>query len=213
MSRSTLARALFAVTALAVLVGLAFQLPVSARLTGTTFDSPAALVANVFCYFTVQSNILVAATTGLLAVDLHRRSTVFRVFRLSSMVAITITGIVYHLALKDLQELGGAALVADTLLHTVVPVLAVVGWVVFGPRGLTSVRLAALATVFPVAWVVFTLIRGEIIDWYPYPFVDVNDLGYARVGANLVAIALLFFALAAAAMVADRALKRFATVS
>lgn len=206
MNRSSLARTLFAVTALAVVAGIAIQVPVSAGLKGTTFDSPTALLVNVFCYFTVQGNILVGIATALLAIRLDRPSTVFAVVRLSSMVAITLTGIVYHVALRDLQELGGSALVADTLLHTVVPVLAVLGWVAFGPRGLTSVRIAGLATLFPVCWVIFALVRGAIIDWYPYPFVDVNDVGYARVSVNLVVVALLFFALAAAAIGADRAL-------
>ena len=114
----------------------------------------------------------------------------------------------YHVALADLQELDGKAAVADQLLHLVVPVLAVAGWLVFGPRGLVSARDIGLATLVPLAWLVFTLIRGPIVDWYPYPFLDVRDHGYPRVFANCVLVGLLFLALAAGARALDRVLDR-----
>ena len=52
------------------------------------------------------------------------------------------------------------------------------------------------ATVVPVAWLAGTLVRGAAIDWYPYPFVDVTDLGYLPVAANVVLITALFVGLA-----------------
>jgi hypothetical protein len=30
---------------------------------------------------------------------------------------------------------------------------------------------------YPAAWLGYTLIRGASVDWYPYPFVDVSQLG------------------------------------
>ena len=47
-------------------------------------------------------------------------------------------------------------------------------------REMTSRRVMWLSVLFPVAWLVFTLIRGAIVDFYPYPFVDVIRLGYAK---------------------------------
>jgi len=160
VTRQRIARALFAVTALAVLVGLIVQVQVSAGLKGTQFTSTSSLVFNVFCYFTVQSNIIVGATAALLAVRLDHPSTVFRVFRLAGLIAIAITFVVFHLALAHLQDLRGAAAFADGLLHTVVPVLAVSGWLMFGPRRAISWRIAALAVLFPLCWVAFALVRG-----------------------------------------------------
>jgi hypothetical protein len=200
-----MARAWFGATAVAVVVGLVVQLHVSAGLTGTQFHSTASRLFNVFCYFTVQSNVIVGATTALLAVRLDRRSTVFAVFRLTGLVAITITFVVYHVALAKLQDLHGAAAHADLVLHTVVPIMAVVGWLVFGPAGRTNWRIAGLAVLFPLAWSVFALVRGEIVDFYPYPFVDVRSLGYPRVVLNIVVVGVLYFAVSAGAVVVDRA--------
>lgn len=212
MLRPLLARACFALTALSVLLGLIIQVDVSSGLKGTRFTSVGSLVFNVFCYFTVQSNIIVGVTTALLASGPHRSSTVFRVFRLAGLIGITITGVVFHLVLKGLQDLKGAAATADLLLHTVVPVLAVLGWLLFGPRRLTSWRVAALALLFPLGWLAFALVRGELIGFYAYPFIDVRVLGYPRVLVNVVLVGLLFFTLAAGAIFVDRRLPRHARI-
>ena len=139
---------------------------------------------------------------------LDRSSTVFRTFRLIGLVAITITGIVYHVALASLLDLEGWHQLGDQLVHTVVPALAVVGWLMFGPRRLTSARIAWLSVLFPFCWIALTLIRGAVIDWYPYPFIDVTKLGYGKVILNCVWISLLLFGLAAGATAIDPRLGR-----
>ena len=84
--------------------------------------------------------------------------------------------------------------------------MAVVGWVAFGPRGLdVDPKVARLTVLFPLAYMVFTTIRGPLAsNWYPYPFADVHHLGYARVAVNAVWIMLLFFAISAGATALDQ---------
>jgi hypothetical protein len=203
MDRRAAARALFALTALAVVVALAVQLPLSAGNAASQFTRPGARVLNTFCYFTIQSNILVAITAGMLAWRPERSSTVFAAVRLAALVGITVTFAVFHTVLSGLQELAGAAAFTDFVFHTLVPLLAVAGWVAFGPRGLVSWRVAGYALLFPLLWGLFTLIRGPIVDFYPYPFIDVRSLGYPRVLVNVALVGVLFYALAAAAVALD----------
>lgn len=199
------ARVWFAVTALAVLAGLVIQIPVTATADGH-FATPASRVANLFAFFTIEANLLVGVAALVLVLRGDVGSTALRVLRLTGLVAITITGIVYHLLLAGLAELTAWGTAADLLLHTVVPVLAVVGWLLFGPRGRTSGRIAVLSLVFPALWLVMTLVRGPVVDWYPYPFVDVDDLGYPRVLLNVLGISAAFLAVAFGAVSIDRAL-------
>jgi hypothetical protein len=198
----------WALTALAVLGGLVVQVLVTADLETGFFDTPTERALNVFAFFTIQSNIIVGVTSLLLAMNPSRSSTVFRVFRLTGIVAITITFVVFHAVLKKLLDLESWALVADNLLHTIVPILAVIGWLVFGPRRLTSRRILWLSAVFPIAWCIFTLIRGAIVGWYPYPFIDVDELGYGAVLVNCVWIAILYLGVAAALTTLDGWLAR-----
>jgi len=187
----------FAITALAVFAGIVIQVAVAANATAGFFDRRIERALNVFAYFTIQSNLLVGVTSLLLALNPDRRSTLFRVARLTSLVAITITFIVFHVALAHLFEFERWALVADRILHGIVPILAVVGWLMYGPRGPTSRPILWWSLVFPLAWCAFTLIRGELIGWYPYPFIDIDQLGYARVAVNCVWIAVLYLGVAA----------------
>ncbi|KAA2256319.1 F420-dependent oxidoreductase [Solihabitans fulvus] len=208
MSKQQVGRAWFASTAVVVLVGLVVQVVVSARFTGGQFDSVGARIGNVFCFFTIQSNVLVGVTSLLLAIRVERPSTLFRALRLAGLVGIAVTGVVFHLVLAGLHQLTGAAAFADLLLHTVSPVLCVLGWLVFGPRPTIAPSTVAWSALFPLLWLVFTLIRGAAIDYYPYPFVDVTRLGYGTVALNCVFVGVLFLGLAFAAMGLERRLSR-----
>lgn len=196
------ARGWFAVTALCVIAGIALSVYTSVQTPGR-FHSGVERGFNTFAFFTIQSNLIVGATTMLLALKLERPSTVFRVFRLIGLVAITITGVVYHVALARILDLDGVHQLGDQLVHTVVPLLTVLGWLIFGPRGQTSARVAGLSALFPFCWLAFTLIRGAVIGWYPYPFLDVTSLGYGKTILNCVWLSLLLLGLAAGATFLD----------
>lgn len=132
----------------------------------------------------------------------------FRILRLDALLGIIVTGIVYHTVLADLYDLQGAEWFADLLFHTVSPVLAVLGWLLCGPRGLVDRRIVALSVIYPLLWLAFTLVRGAIIDWYPYPFTDVTALGYAQVALNCLPVTAGFLVHAIAALRVDRLLSR-----
>jgi hypothetical protein len=213
MGREQLARWWFAATAVAVFTGLVVQLFVTADADadGARFPVTWQRVLNVFAFFTIQSNLIVGITTGLLALGRGGRSIVFRTARLLGVVNITLTFIVFHAVLRDLQDLTGQAAFADVLLHSVSPVLCVSGWIFFGPSGLVDRAVVGLAVGYLLLWGGFTLVRGEMIDWYPYPFMDPNSpledpKGYVAVTVNLVIVAVVFLALAAATLAADRRL-------
>ncbi|MDQ6900423.1 MAG: Pr6Pr family membrane protein, partial [Candidatus Dormibacteraeota bacterium] len=147
------ARVWFAGTALAVLLGVVIQVAVTASGPAGRFDSALARGLNVFVFFTIQSNLLVGLTTLLLAINLNQPSVALRTLRLMGLVGITVTFIVFHVALAHLLDLDSWALVADTILHTVVPVLAVLGWLFFGPRGWISPRIVWWSLLFPALWI------------------------------------------------------------
>ena len=148
-------------------------------------------VIRFFSYFTVWCNILGTAIAASLAVDPRRDGRIWRALRLDSVTLLFVTGVVHWFVLRPLLHLHGADYVADKLLHVVVPVMVVLGWAVFGPRGRIASRDLAGYLVLPVLWLLYTLVRGAIVDWYPYPFIDVNQHGYAQVTVACVGVAVL----------------------
>lgn len=155
-------------------------------------------------YFTVQANVAVVASVLPLVGEPHHDAPGWRVLRLSALVGIIITGVVHWFLLRPLLDLTGWSYATDTLLHIAVPALAVVGWLAFGPRPRINGRVVVLAVVWPVAWLVYTLVMGAVTGWYPYPFVDVGQLGAVSVAVSCAVIAAGFFAIAGLAWLFDR---------
>ena len=212
MTKSTIGRYWHLVTLVVAVFALVFQLYLVA--TGDNIlDSSAVTttrpeqVRRFFSYFTIQANFLVAVSTFLI-VRGRIESQVFRVVRLASLVGITVTGIVAAIALPPSPNYTTGSLVCDRLLHVVVPVLTFVGWAVFGPRGKVTREDLLPSLIWPVLWLVATLALGPLVDWYPYPFLNVGSIGLGRTLLNCAVIAVLFLALAALALWADRRLSR-----
>ncbi len=184
--------------ALVVLVGLVVQLQLVAGLPSSPHLTSAGVVGGasaagrylrVFSFFTIQSNLLVLVTSLQLMVDPHRDGRLWRVLRLDALIGITVTGIVYATVLAAVHEPHGwQETLSNALFHYVSPVGALLGWLLFGPRPRLGPRTLVHALLFPAGWFAYTLVKGAIDPWYPYPFVDVTTHGYVRVLLNAVAV-------------------------
>ncbi len=210
--KPTTAKAVHAVVALFAGVALIWQLVLivngAAVLNEASRPDLAVRLARFVSYFTVLANLLVLGCSIVLARNPLYDGVRWRVVRMATMVSIAVTGVVHWFFLRPLLHLTGGSYVVDKLLHVVVPLLAVLAWVVVGPRRQAARPQVLGALLWPVLWVAFTLVRGSITGWWPYPFVDVDTHGWGRVLLNLVGIAVLFGVLGAAFAVADRALAR-----
>lgn len=196
----TVARRWHLVTAVVATAALVLQsvLVVEGGAVLAEHDPPglAVRLGRLVSYFTIQSNLLVAITSWQLARNPGRDGRWWRVVRVDAVAAITVTGIVHWVALRPLLHLQGWDWTADKLLHVVVPVLAVGCWLAFGPRPRVDRAVVLAALLWPVAWLVWTLLVGALSGWYPYPFLDVSLHGYASVlgaaaGVTVVMLVLL----------------------
>lgn len=163
-------------------------------------------ILRFFSYFTVQSNILLAIGAVTLVSNVRRDGNGWRVLRLDGVLGITVTGLIFVTVLLPIVELDGLAALTNAGMHYVAPVLGLGGWLLFGPRPRVDVATVGKALIWPVAWVVYILILGELIDWYPYPFIDANEEGYGQVLGNIVVIFALGLLLLWAFQALDRRL-------
>lgn len=139
-------------------------------------------------YFTVITNLGVALAMTWVATG----------GRVSAMLlggltlAILLVGAVYMALLRGLMDLSGGALLADTLLHKVSPVLMALWWVFFAPRAQLKWPDALKWCVYPLAYLAYALVRGHYDHKYPYPFLDVGRLGWVQTALNVGGIAMAF---------------------
>jgi len=93
---------------------------------------------------------------------------------------------------------------ATTVLHLVVPLLYVADWIILFPKGDLKWRHVPRWLLFPLIFAVYTLVRGELSGFYPYPFVNAAKLGYARVGSNCLFLLVAMTALGLLLVGVDR---------
>jgi hypothetical protein len=198
-------RLLLWLTALCALGGVVLSVRTSVLNHGGHFHPGLARGVNTFAFFTTDSNVLAGVVAVLLALRPTRREGWFAWLALSALIMITVTGLVFQVALRGVFDLATSwDRFGNELVHTVMPLLTVIGWLVAWPRGLFSSRTARLAILLPLSWLVFTLVRGAIAHWYPYPFMDVTRLGYGPTLVNCVWVTLLFLILAGLGVAIDR---------
>jgi hypothetical protein len=171
-------------------------------------------IVNMFSYFTIQSNVLVFAMSVVLLVRPRVDGPLWRVVRLAALCGITLTGIVYATVIAPYVHLSGEALVYDYIFHYVVPIATVIGFVFVGPR-LAFQHPDMVFLVWPVLWLVYTMVRGAVLDpvfqglgeapsHYPYRFLDVDAVSTAEVVGSIVVITILLVGLGFGYLHAER---------
>eukprot|EP01133_Synstelium_polycarpum_P027206 gene27206-32773_t len=131
-------------------------------------------------YFTIESNIL-AVIVLLVGAIRDPQSQAWQSIRGAVTLYMVITGIIYAVLLADIDVNLNDAWI-NSALHRILPLVMLLDWWLL----------------FPVVYGVYTLIRGSIVDWYPYPFMDPRHQGYLAlfIGFVVLGIAMALMALA-----------------
>ncbi len=152
-----------------------------------------ASIPNFFSFFTIQSNLFAAAVLlwGATHDQERRDPAAVDLVRGAAALYLGITGVVYGVLLAGYQEqLQTTIPWVDTVLHRVIPVVLGVDWLLDPPTTRLALRWATVWLVYPLLYAVYSLVRGPIVDWYPYPFLDPDEVGgYAGVALYCVGVA------------------------
>jgi len=179
--------------------GLALQLWFSIRLTldhgGTTLGG----VWLYLGYYTILTNLLVAGI--LTAASLDTRSALPRFLQrpgvqTAAAMSIVIVSAVYNLMLRQLWTPSGWVLVADVIVHDLMPPLYVLYWWLAVPKGALRWSQVIVWQSYPAGYFTYVLLRGAVNGWYPYPFLDVKSLGYVQVVIDALGVLVAFIAVA-----------------
>lgn len=160
-------------------------------------DQPHPEILNFFSFFTIQSNILFAAV--LLAGALKPGSGRARAaVRGAATLYMLITGIVYWTLLQWTgAELGLTAPWVNLVLHGVLPLVAIADWVLAPPGAALSRATAMRWLLYPVLFFAYSMVRGYLVVWYPYPFLNPGlHSGYSGVLFTAAILIVLIAALA-----------------
>ncbi|GGS85479.1 Pr6Pr family membrane protein [Streptomyces chromofuscus] len=178
----------------------------------------------VLSYFTIQSSILLAL---VLTASARRAWTARRPVRPAltgaALLYVVTTALVHHLLLANTSSafamtstVTGDATppllqsIADHVLHTAVPIAAVLDWLLLTTPGSLHLRQATTWLLYPLVYLAFSLARGEYLPLdtpgrYLYPFLDVDQHGYKSVLGNALLLGLSIYAVAVLLVALDHA--------
>ena len=149
---------------------------------------------NFFSFFTVQVNILVFITFVLSALVLAsgKQQRWLDILRSVTTVYILVVGIGFAILLSGLENVALTAVPWDnTVLHYIIPVAVLLDFIIDRPKKKISFKTGLLWIAFPILYVLYSLIRGALVGWYPYPFLNPELKGFGAVAVTVAGLVVL----------------------
>lgn len=154
-------------------------------------EMPNPNIGNFFSYFTIESNIFAAAVLLVSATYVigRKQTSQLSYLRGAATLYMAMTGIIYSLLLAGVDVQITTPWVNE-ILHYIFPLVMVADWIIDRPEPGVRLKKAVWWLAFPVLYLLYSLIRGQITGWYPYPFLNVKLHGLGDVLSSSVVIAL-----------------------
>jgi hypothetical protein len=170
-----------------------------------------------FAYFSIVTAIvaglfLITTSFGLL-LDIEDTKWV-EIARLSMAVALIVVGVVYHALLADVANDvrdGDYAwpVLPNQIIHTFAPILAAIEYLISIKAYRIRLRAFLLVAVFPLTWLVLSIIRGTMTNWWPYWFINPNgEAGLFGMLSYIAAITVFFLVLGVSVLGVKQLLRR-----
>ncbi|ONI64797.1 hypothetical protein CSIV_08760 [Microbacterium sp. CSI-V] len=176
-------------------------------------------VTNFFSFFTILSNtasVVVLTWAGVRFLSRGRRLEPDPLALAAALAWVStymvITGVVYNLLLRGLPLQPETVGWSNEIMHVWGPLFLLLD-LFFGPcRRRLPWKAALGAAIFPIVWIVYTLLRANFITnpstgapyWYPYPFLNPYESSWGSVVGYIIGIAVTIVVVAIGAVAIGR---------
>lgn len=141
--------------------------------------------AEYFAYFSIQGTLICAVVlgiTGLRAIQGLSETKLIYLVRLSTTVYVTVISVVYNALLRglpgDIRDNGyNWPVMPNEIIHVWGPIFMVLDWLLVAGFSSARLRAAFWVVLYPIAWILFSVIRGNVDGWWAYWFLDPTDKG------------------------------------
>ncbi|MEO6670950.1 MAG: Pr6Pr family membrane protein [Ferruginibacter sp.] len=152
------------------------------------------LMIRFFSYFTITTNFIVASCCTLLLIKPFHKFFSKHSTLTAISVYILVVAIIHNFFLRSLWKPEGLQQIVDEILHSVIPALFLFYWILFVQKNKLSWTVILPWLIYPLIYLIFVLVRGTFSGFYPYPFLNADELGFRKVLINSAGITLLFIA-------------------
>ncbi|MEO0065775.1 MAG: hypothetical protein RI983_1101 [Bacteroidota bacterium] len=139
-------------------------------------------IIRFFSYFTILNNTLVLICFSNLLLKGETAANFWNRAETGTAITvyISVVGIVYHAVLSQLYSPVGLAFWAGQGLHSFSPLLVLLYWTFFISKRAVQYRSIPYWLIYPAVYFLYTVIRGNLSGFYPYPFLDLNKISFLQ---------------------------------
>ena len=171
-----------------------------------------------FAYFTIHTSMIAAVVLTIAAVrELQGKADTkaLTLARLSTSTYAIVVAVVYNTLLRGTKVLPGDPdygydwpVLPNEILHVWAPIFIVLDFALTITLTKLNFKQIFWTLLFPLAWLIFTIIRGLNTDWWAYWFLNPNEDGGVT-GVIMFILAIVVFMLVSATI--SLALNKFRT--
>lgn len=169
------------------------------------------LYSYTFSYYTIQSNLIVAIWLTF-AIIYHNKEEKPRFLKSPVQGAITlyitVTFMIFAILLSWLYKPTGWAAVTNLTMHYLIPIAFIVDWIVTGNKTEYQWKYALYWLVYPLGYLIYTMIHGLFTNFYPYYFIDLSVLSIPEFIISAVGLSAVFLLLGLLDVFINRVLYR-----
>lgn len=188
---------LFIVLYAFLVIGLETYIYWHTRLRPWQPGTPIGRMVFYYSFFTVLSNLMLAFSCLWLAFNPNCNRYFFKVIRLNGLIGVIITAIVYNLILRSIHKPPSTLLqFTNESLHVVLPIAGVLSWLIWGPFRRIHFKVIVGSFLSMLIYGIYIFTRGYFTNLYPYPFINVVKVGYAKALYSSGLVFVLFLVLA-----------------
>lgn len=168
-------------------------------------------LGHTLSYFTILSNLLIALSLtfsilipktgiGKFSSNISVQGT------LSSYIIIVC--LIYNIVIRKEWAEPYPQFIYNNIVHVLTPFFFVLRWFIYIPKGTLTWKDGVKWLSFPLAYMIYALILGKISGWYPYFFVDLNNIAVGIVVRNIIIVQVLFFIIGLLLIGIDRLMRK-----
>jgi hypothetical protein len=136
-----------------------------------------------FSYFTIQTSLIAIVTlsvAGYFAWTGRVETRVLNIVRLSTVTFTVVVTLVYNMLLRGLPDAAADGdyvwpILPNEILHVWAAIFMLIDWILSSRRINLRVRTIFWVLLFPLVWLAYSIVRGLMVDWWPYWFINPNE--------------------------------------
>lgn len=152
-------------------------------------------IIRFFSYFTILTNLLVVLYFTS-KISFFKKSHLSKLSNNGNLTAFTafilVVGLVYQIILRGTWKPIGFQIIIDELLHSIIPIFVLLYWWKYTTKNDLIFKNIKIWLWYPIAYFLYIIVRGHFSSFYPYPFVNVTELGYSQVFINTALVSMFF---------------------